>query len=202
MCADYRPGGENARVNLAAVQVATVAAPWGPIHLAATNAALVALDVFTTGEAFRARLERERPTQPPAGPLNRPGTVLDRAVAQVEEYLAGRRRRFDLPLALDMASAWDCAVYEGVRSIPWGAVAGYGEVARRIGRRGAARAVGGAVGRNPIGLVIPCHRVIAGDGTIGGYGGSWYGTREQLIEVKRQLLALEGVSLPTEARPA
>jgi methylated-DNA-[protein]-cysteine S-methyltransferase len=75
-------------------------------------------------------------------------------------------------------------------------VTSYGRVARRIGRAGAARAVGGAVGRNPIGLLIPCHRVIAGDGSLGGYGGAWFGTREALLEVKRTLLELEGVALP------
>jgi methylated-DNA-[protein]-cysteine S-methyltransferase len=52
------------------------------------------------------------------------------------------------------------------------------------------------VGRNPIGLIVPCHRVIAGDGTIGRYGGGWYGTREQLLDIKRELLAREGVTLP------
>ena len=57
-------------------------------------------------------------------------------------------------------------------------------------------AVGGAVGRNPIGLLIPCHRVIAGDGTLGGYGGDWWGTREAMLGVKRTLLELEGVQLP------
>jgi methylated-DNA-[protein]-cysteine S-methyltransferase len=75
-------------------------------------------------------------------------------------------------------------------------VTSYGRVARRIGRPGAARAVGGAVGRNPIGIVIPCHRVVAGDGSIGGYGGDWWGSREALLEVKRELLRLEGVDLP------
>ena len=71
----------------------------------------------------------------------------------------------------------------------------YGRLARAIGRPGAARAVGGSVGRNPIGLVIPCHRVIAGDGSIGGYGGSWFGDRDALLAVKRELLSLEGVHL-------
>jgi methylated-DNA-[protein]-cysteine S-methyltransferase len=77
-----------------------------------------------------------------------------------------------------------------------GEVTSYGRLARAIGRVGAARAVGGAVGRNPIGLAIPCHRVIAGDGSIGGYGGDWFGSREQLVEIKRELLAMEGVELP------
>jgi len=69
-------------------------------------------------------------------------------------------------------------------------------VARQIDRPGAARAVGGAVGRSPIGIVIPCHRVIAGDGTLGGYGGDWYGSRERLLELKQELLAMEGVDIP------
>ena len=84
----------------------------------------------------------------------------------------------------------------GVRRVGWGEATSYGRVARAIGRRGAARAVGGAVGRNPIGLAIPCHRVLAGDGSIGGYGGDWFGSREELLEIKRELLAREGISLP------
>jgi methylated-DNA-[protein]-cysteine S-methyltransferase len=84
-----------------------------------------------------------------------------------------------------------------VRGIPYGQVTSYGRLAGLVGSRGAARAAGSAVGRNPIGLLVPCHRVIAGDGTIGGYGGSWWGGREQLLAIKRELLTLEGVRLPT-----
>ena len=98
-----------------------------------------------------------------------------------------------LPLDLGDRPAWDRLVLEAVRSIPRGSTAGYGEVARRIGRPGAARAVGGAVGRNPVGLLVPCHRVIAGDGTLGGYGVAAWGGREGALELKRSLLALEGV---------
>jgi methylated-DNA-[protein]-cysteine S-methyltransferase len=65
-----------------------------------------------------------------------------------------------------------------------------------VGRPGAARAVGGAIGRNPVGLVIPCHRVIAGDGSLGGYGGEWLDDREAMLAVKRALLELEGIDLP------
>ena len=79
--------------------------------------------------------------------------------------------------------------------MPWGEVTSYGRLAREIGRPGAARAVGGAVGRNPIGLIVPCHRVIAGDGSLGGYGGSWLGDREALLAIKRRLLALEDASV-------
>ena len=80
-------------------------------------------------------------------------------------------------------------------AIPWGATASYGEIARRIGAPRAARAVGGALGRNPIGLLIPCHRVIAADGTIGGYGGDGWGSREERLAIKRDLLLREGVTV-------
>jgi methylated-DNA-[protein]-cysteine S-methyltransferase len=88
------------------------------------------------------------------------------------------------------------AVLGGVAAVPWGEATSYGRVARRIGRPGAARAVGGAVGRNPIGIVIPCHRVLAGDGSLGGYGGDWWGSRDALLEIKRELLRLEGIEVP------
>jgi methylated-DNA-[protein]-cysteine S-methyltransferase len=120
---------------------------------------------------------------------------------EVAEHVAGTREAFDLPVVLEGVSAWDRRVLQGVRTIPRGETASYGEVARRIGAPGAARAVGGAVGRNPVGLLIPCHRVIAGDGTLGGYGGSWSGSREELLELKERLLALEGVVPPPRSSP-
>lgn len=92
--------------------------------------------------------------------------------------------------------AWDQAVLGAVRAIPRGEVRNYGEIARAIGRPGAARAVGGAVGRNPVAFLIPCHRVVAGDGTLGGYGGAWWGDHERLLDLKADLLAREGISLP------
>jgi methylated-DNA-[protein]-cysteine S-methyltransferase len=118
----------------------------------------------------------------------------------VEAYLAGEREAFaDVAVELRGISAWDRQVLAGVRRVPWGEVTSYGRLARIIGRPGAARAVGSAVGRNPIGLVVPCHRVIAGDGSLGGYGGAWYGEREALLEIKRRLLAAEGIELPVRA---
>jgi methylated-DNA-[protein]-cysteine S-methyltransferase len=172
-----------------------VDAPWGPIHVAATPTAVVALSHLVPTEVFVASLERRFGT---AG-LARGGADgrLARAAAeQVEEYLRGARRTFDLPLELGRRAAWDVAVLEGVAAVPWGEATSYGRVARRIGRPGAARAVGGAVGRNPIGIVIPCHRVLAGDGSLGGYGGDWWGSRDALLEVKRELLRVEGIEVP------
>jgi len=104
-----------------------------------------------------------------------------------------------LPVDLEDRPAWDRAVLEAVRAIPRGQVRSYGEIARAIGRAGAARAVGGAVGRNPVAILIPCHRVVAGDGTLGGYGGGWWGDRDRLLELKAELLAREGISLPRSA---
>ena len=100
-----------------------------------------------------------------------------------------------IPVDIADRPAWDRLVLDAVRAIPRGHTAGYGEVARRIGRPGAARAVGGAVGRNPVGLLVPCHRVIAGDGTLGGYGAAAWGGREAALDLKRELLALEGVEV-------
>ncbi len=130
-------------------------------------------------------------------PIDGSSRLLDRSVAAVDDFLGGRPDDLgQLPLDLVVGSAWDRAVLEQVRRVGWGEATSYGRVARAIGRHGAARAVGGAVGRNPIGLAIPCHRVLAGDGSIGGYGGDWFGSRDELLEIKRELLALEGISLP------
>ncbi|HXG26014.1 MAG TPA: MGMT family protein, partial [Candidatus Binatia bacterium] len=123
---------------------------------------------------------------------------LRRAVAALQAFLDGDLGAFeDLPLDLVDRSAWDRRVFAAVRGIPPGSTASYGQVARMAGSPGAARAVGGAVGRNPIGLAIPCHRVIAGDGTLGGYGGGWWGGRATGLALKRELLAREGVHLDT-----
>ena len=182
------------------IRIAAVPAAWGPILLAATDDAVVAVDFLATADGFRDRVERRLGIA--ADKAGGTSTVLDRAVHEVETYLLGRLWEFSLPIALGPSPAWDRAVLASVRDIPWGSVTSYGGVARRIGRAGAARAVGGAVGRNPIGLLIPCHRVIAGDGTIGGYGGGWYGTRERLLEIKRSLLELESVKPPPKLRDA
>ena len=105
-------------------------------------------------------------------------------------------------MTFDLADrpAWDRDVLGQVAAIPFGATASYGEIARRVGAPRAARAVGGAVGRNPIGLLIPCHRVIAADGTIGGYGGDAWGSREERLEIKRALLRREGVEIAAGRR--
>lgn len=173
--------------------VAAASGPWGPIEIAATSNAVVGIAILTPREPFVSAVGRRTGRSPAIGT----NAMLDRAVAAVEAFVAGDPDAFvDLPLDLADRGAWDQAVLGGVRGLGWGEVTSYGRLARAIERPGAARAVGGAVGRNPIGLAIPCHRVIAGDGTIGGYGGDWFGSRDQLLEIKRELLEREGIRLP------
>lgn len=108
------------------------------------------------------------------------------AVLQLDEYFAGRRREFDLPLDL-RGTPFQVLAWQALLRIPFGATVTYGEQAAMIGRPGAARAVGSANGRNPVPIVVPCHRVLAAGSALGGYSSG--------LAVKRALLALEGVSV-------
>jgi methylated-DNA-[protein]-cysteine S-methyltransferase len=186
------------------VLATSVPAPWGPIHLAAGPAGIVGVELMTPDGVFESTLgERLRTTVEPVtgAPARDPRRrLIGRLGEAIEAYLRSAwQLPDDLPLDFGGSSTWDVTVFGGVRQVGFGSVISYGGVGRLIGRPGAARAVGGAVGRNPIGLLVPCHRVIAGDGGIGGYGGDWWGTREERVAVKRTLLELEGVELP--ARP-
>jgi methylated-DNA-[protein]-cysteine S-methyltransferase len=180
--------------------VAVLPTPVGPLHAAATDDGIIGLELRTTGEAFAASIARRTGRSPlsAADPAASPAASahLAELEREIAEHLAGTRDAFDVPVVLVGVSDWDRRVLDGVRTVPRGATASYGEIARRIGKPGAARAVGGAVGRNPVGLLVPCHRVIAGDGTLGGYGGSWFGSRDELLELKERLLELEGVTPP------
>jgi methylated-DNA-[protein]-cysteine S-methyltransferase len=108
-----------------------------------------------------------------------------RAVTQLREYFAGRRVEFDLPLA-PQGTQFQLAVWRELQRIPYGETISYGDLARRIGNPKASRAVGSANGANQIPIVIPCHRVIAAGGKLGGFGGG--------LPVKEALLALEKTS--------
>lgn len=113
--------------------------------------------------------------------------LLAEAKKQLSEYFAGERRRFDLPLA-PAGTDFQELVWSGLRQIPYGRTLGYGELARNIGRPSSARAVGGANNRNPIAIIIPCHRVVGSDGSLVGYGGG--------LDKKEYLLALEKSHAP------
>jgi methylated-DNA-[protein]-cysteine S-methyltransferase len=173
--------------------------PWGPFHVAVTSRGIVAIEWWTTEDAFEATVRGRvgGPVVPAAETRSDDPRLaeLRDAVSAVGTVLAGRPIPTSLRFDLADRPAWDRHVLEAVALIPSGRTASYGDIARRIGAPRAARAVGGAVGRNPISLLIPCHRVIAADGTIGGYGGDGWGSREERLAIKRALLAGEGVRL-------
>lgn len=172
----------------------TAPSPWGPVFIAATAAGVAAIELLGSREGFEAGLARRGLVPGADDATGRARVLAEAAAAAVVEILDGRPASDgDLPMDLGDRPAWDRLVLDAVRAIPRGDTASYGEIARRIGRAGAARAVGGAVGRNPVGLLVPCHRVIAGDGSLGGYGAAAWGGLETALDVKRELLALEGV---------
>ena len=115
-------------------------------------------------------------------------TALD---AQLGEYLDGRRTEFDLPLS-PAGDEFQHAVWTMLREIPYGETSSYGELALRLGDRNLARRVGNAVGRNPLSILVPCHRVVGADGSLTGYAGG--------LERKRFLLELEGAPVVAQAR--
>lgn len=123
----------------------------------------------------------------PAWALNAPlhplRGVMVEAHQQLNAYLAGNRRSFDLPTRFHAGTAFQRSVWQALQAIPYGETTTYAAIANAIGRPSAVRAVGGAIGRNPLGIVVPCHRVIGQDGSITGYTGG--------MERKRTLLALE-----------
>jgi methylated-DNA-[protein]-cysteine S-methyltransferase len=108
------------------------------------------------------------------------------AVRQLREYFAGKRRRFDVPLHME-GTEFQRHAWAAMRGIPYGATISYADQAARIGRPRATRAVGAANGANPIPIIVPCHRVIASDGSLGGYALG--------LAMKRRLLALESSRL-------
>lgn len=112
--------------------------------------------------------------------------VLQQAIAQLREYFGGRRTSFDLPLDLHGGTPFQQSVWRALLAIPSGRTVSYRHVGEQAGRPGALRAVGAAVGRNPLSIVVPCHRVVGSDGSLTGYAGG--------IERKRALLQLEGAA--------
>ena len=106
---------------------------------------------------------------------------------ELSEYASGRRKTFDVPLAF-AGSEWQKAVWVELTRIPFGETRSYGEIADSLGRPGAARAVGSANARNVLPLVVPCHRVIAADGTLGGFNGGLH-LKERLLEHETRVLA-------------
>ena len=136
-----------------------VASPVGPLTLVARDGVLCGLFMNE---------QRHRPDELVFGHADR-GTFAD-VEDQLEAYWAGDRTEFDVALDMD-GTEFQRAVWAGLRDIPYGTTMSYGELARRVGRPKACRAVGLANGRNPIGIIVPCHRVIGSSGALTGYGG-------------------------------
>lgn len=147
----------------------------GPLRFVATDEALTALHF---GDFHRA------PTPLSASPLEESARhgVLEEAIRQVDEYTRGQRTSFSIPLAPD-GTDFQREVWRALVAIPFGETRTYGDIARTVGRPRAVRAVGATNGKNPIGIVVPCHRVIGKNGTLTGYAGG--------LEKKAFLLALE-----------
>jgi len=132
-----------------------------------------------------------KPAKAEAGWVESQRGPVGEAIRQLREYFAGKRTGFDLPLA-PRGTEFQRSVWRQLQEIPYGETISYGELARRVGNPKASRAVGSANGANPLPIVIPCHRVIAGNGTLGGFGGG--------LPMKQTLLALEqGASISNRA---
>jgi O-6-methylguanine DNA methyltransferase len=162
-----------------------VTSPVGPLFLATSVRGLVALE-------FDKRLPGQQTIRPNPRDLRAESKKVrfeDSAhelaayVRELEEYFAGTRRAFDFPLDL-RGTDFQIACWRALLAIPYGETRTYADVARAVGRPQGFRAVGMANNRNPVAIVVPCHRVIASDGTLCGYGGG--------LDIKRKLLELEG----------
>jgi len=159
-----------------------VDSPLGPLLVAGDEAGLRCIN-FQHGTAPRA---------PEPDWVRGPGGPVGEALRQLAAYFGGRRRAFDLPLAAG-GTPFQRRVWAALLTIPYGETITYGELARRVGRPTAARAVGAANGRNPLPVVVPCHRVIGGDGRLTGFYGG--------LHLKSGLLALEGATTGAPSAP-
>ena len=177
------------------IAMLTLPGPWGPYVVAATERGVVAAAWATTDDDFLAGLRRR------LGPieLTRDGQAADLLAAArptLQAILDGEPvESASIPIDLTDRPRFDQLVLGAVRAVGWGRTTSYGAIARHVGAPRASRAVGGALGRNPISLVIPCHRVIAADGTIGGYGGDGWIDRDHQLARKEALLRREGVTV-------
>ncbi|MEE2702801.1 MAG: methylated-DNA--[protein]-cysteine S-methyltransferase [Myxococcota bacterium] len=155
-------------------------APVGRLRLVASERGLARLGLPRGGDhGFSGWIRRRLPDAEEVASL----PVLERASRELDEYFSGRRMVFEVPLDLH-GTPFQIQVWNALREIPFGQTRTYAEIGRAVGRPGAARAVGTANASNPIPLIVPCHRVIAAGGKLGGYAGG--------LAIKRRLLALEG----------
>ena len=169
------------------VRTREIDTPIGPMTIGATDDAVVLCD-FSRRPMMPAQLASVRRRFGPT--VDAPSPLLDAVEAQLGEFFAGERQDFDLPIDLP-GSEFQERVWSELRRIPYGHTIAYRELAERVGAPQAPRAVGRANGSNRLAIIVPCHRVIASGGGLGGYGGG--------LDAKRWLLELESVSVPATA---
>ncbi len=173
------------------VRIRQIDTPIGPMTIGATDTAVVLAD-FTDRKLMPAQLAAVRRRFGPT--VEGPSALLDRAESQLREFFAGTRRDFELPIDTP-GSAFQERVWSELRRIPYGGTIAYRELAERVGSPRGPRAVGLANGSNRLAVIVPCHRVIAAGGGLGGYGGG--------LDAKRFLLELESrVASGTAATPS
>jgi methylated-DNA-[protein]-cysteine S-methyltransferase len=161
------------------IQWAAIESPLGPLYIATSTQGLCNVDFGVSEAEFLDQLD-------PLARSEESAAALRPISEQLQTYFANAHFRFELPLDLSRLTPFQLTVLQAARRIPPGAMWTYGQVAQAIGKPKASRAVGQALGRNPVPIVIPCHRVVASDGSLGGYSGGGG------LKSKRLLLTLEG----------
>lgn len=158
----------------------TQATPLGEVWVAFSSVGIVAVDFPANQALFSQRLKRNGYTEI----VYDPGKV-EPALAQIVEYLQGKRHNFDLHIDWSVMTPFQSQALKATFAIPYGQTVSYNEIARRIGRPRAARAVGRAQATNPLPLIIPCHRVLGSDGSLHGYGaGDGLSTKAWLLQME------------------
>jgi len=156
------------------MRYSVIPSPVGPLLLAADESGLRLVEFDSPRHPVRRGSDWE---------ATEDDAILRETRAQLDDYFAGTRRTFDLPLS-PQGTEFQLDVWQALRAIPYGETISYAQLAARIGKPSAVRAVGAANGRNPLPIVVPCHRVIGADGTLTGFGGG--------LPTKHFLLTLEG----------
>jgi len=165
------------------------------VYFDCISSGLGAMVLASDGDALTGAWFDGQRHQPPIGPAwqRQPGLpVLRRAAAELAEYFAGERIVFDVPLA-PVGTPFQRDVWRAIAGVPYGATIAYRELAARAGRPESIRAAGAATGRNPLSIIVPCHRIVGADGALTGYAGG--------LARKRALLALEHAAIAAAAAP-
>ena len=180
---------------MSTLAIESIQTPVGDIQIHCSNAGVKQLKIrwnLNSGQfGQRGENRKSAAAQNSGKPANKKQTpatkIASQAKRELQEYFAGRRRDFSVPLDMD-GTDFQKKVWQALSEIPYGEVRSYGQIARRVGNPKASRAVGTANGANPVAIIVPCHRVIAGDGSLGGFGGGLANKTYLLTLEKSKLL--------------